>query len=201
MTGRATKASAEDWIEAAEAMLIETGASEVKVDRVSRRIRVTRGSFYHYFKDREDLLDCLLKRWEEKNLFISLDEQPTTQSEAKLAIITMSSRLQDERHFNPELDLAVRDWARNSPKAARAVRRVDKQRMADLTRLLETLGYDGKEASMRARIYYFHQIGYYGMRLHEQQTKKARREELEDYLGALCGRLYRETPLPADAGN
>ena len=199
MTGRATKASAEDWIEAAEAMLIETGASEVKVDRISRRIRVTRGSFYHYFKDREDLLDCLLKRWEEKNLFISLDKQPTTPGEAKLAIITMSSRLQDERHFNPELDLAVRDWARNSTKAARAVRRVDKQRMADVTVLLETLGYENKEASMRARIYYFHQIGYYGMRLHEQQTKKTRREELEDYLSALCGRLYRETPLPAEA--
>ena len=199
MTGRATKASAEDWIVAAEAMLIESGASEVKVDRISRRIRVTRGSFYYYFKDREDLLDCLLKRWEETNLFISLDEPPTTPGEAKLAIITMSSRLQDERHFNPELDLAVRDWARNSTKAARAVRRVDKQRMADVTVLLETLGYENKEASMRARIYYFHQIGYYGMRLHEQQTKKARREELEDYLSALCGRLYRETPLPAEA--
>src|SRR5579863_5677371 len=57
----------EDWIAAARAELIAAGVNAVKVGRLARRLRVTRGSFYWHFKSHEDLLHELLRSWEKTN--------------------------------------------------------------------------------------------------------------------------------------
>ena len=54
-----------DWIEAARRQLIISGVDELKVDRLARKMKVTRGSFYWHFKNRKDLLDAVLQLWQE----------------------------------------------------------------------------------------------------------------------------------------
>src|SRR5580704_12602543 len=57
----------QDWITAARIELIAGGVNAVKVDRLARRLRLTRGSFYWHFKNRSHLLRDLLKSWEQTN--------------------------------------------------------------------------------------------------------------------------------------
>ncbi len=55
--------SRDDWIEAAWAALGEGGVEAVRVERLARKLDVTKGSFYWHFKDRQDLIDALMDRW------------------------------------------------------------------------------------------------------------------------------------------
>jgi hypothetical protein len=79
----------------------------------------------------------------------------------------------------------VRDWARKEAKVAQVVRAVDDKRIAALTRLIEMYGYRGDEALVRARIMYFHQVGYYALGMHESIQERLRLEPV--YMKALIG--------------
>jgi hypothetical protein len=82
--------------------------------------------------------------------------------------------------------MAVREWARSDQRAAWAVERVDRQRLQRLTRFFEAIGYGDEEAPIRARVFYYHQIGYYAIGV--QQSAAERRRALHTYLDILCGR-------------
>ena len=66
----------------------------------------------------------------------------------------------------------MRDWARSSPQAARVVRRVDNRRIELIQRIFIDLGYDEPEAFVRARVTYFHQVGYYALGLGETKARR-----------------------------
>ena len=60
--------SRNDWLKAARMALLTGGVEAVRVEKLARNLRVTKGSFYWHFKDREELLDLLLREWEEELL-------------------------------------------------------------------------------------------------------------------------------------
>src|SRR3569832_1209011 len=66
------------WLDTARAILIREGIAGVKVDRIARRLKVTRGGFYWFFDSHKQLLDALLADWEERNTegFKSVVRQP-----------------------------------------------------------------------------------------------------------------------------
>src|ERR671910_2473019 len=79
---RAGSLKAEDWVEAARAVMAEGGIDAVAVEPLARRLGVTKGSFYWHFKDRRALLETTLERWEE---------------ESTVARISASRRISDPR--------------------------------------------------------------------------------------------------------
>lgn len=181
--------SAEDWVLAARAALVRHGVADVKVDRLARDLKVTRGSFYWHFADRQALLDALLKHWRSRNtepfLRVAGDhDEPPLQQLARFTHIWL-----DEKEYDPAFDSAVRDWARNSADVARAVRSADAARLRVLTRIFSDLGFPEQEAMVRARITYYHQVGYYTMRITESHAR--RRDLFPAYFEVLAGQ-----PLP-----
>ena len=58
----------DDWLQAARLALLKGGVEAVRVERLSRDLHVTKGSFYWHFKHREELLELLLREWEEELL-------------------------------------------------------------------------------------------------------------------------------------
>ena len=53
-----------DWLNAAIQTLHEAGIAAVSIVQLANILRVTRGSFYHHFTDRDDLLRAMLNHWE-----------------------------------------------------------------------------------------------------------------------------------------
>src|SRR3546814_10858022 len=49
------KVTREGWLNCARVALIEDGIEGVKVDRLAKRVKVTRGGFYHHFKNHNKL--------------------------------------------------------------------------------------------------------------------------------------------------
>ena len=174
------------WIDAARETLIEGGIRSVRIEPLARRLGVTTGSFYWHFKKLGDLLAALAQDWEARNstgLFRAVAEagpDPIGQVNALVDVWI------EEHDFSPAYDSAMRDWARQNGEIEARVRRIDNRRIAVLRNIFLALGYDAPEAFIRARVTYFHQVGYYAMRITES---KARRRQLKPlYLRTLIGR-------------
>lgn len=185
-SSRSPRLRREDWLEIAREALVEGGISSVRVERLAKSLGVTRGSFYWHFDGRGELVKALLEWWEQEATAPFeeiLLERPENPMDSFLALCELW--LEEER-YKPVHDAAVRDWGRTSAEAARAVRRVDKRRIELIQRIFEDFGYAGDEAFIRARVVYFHQVGYYTLGLLEDEEE--RRGLLPLYTKVLTGR-------------
>lgn len=174
-----------DWLRAARDELIERGILAVKVDRLARRLRVTRGSFYWHFRNHKDLLEQLLQSWVETNTapFQRVRDSGKSGPAKFEAIVDLWL---SESEYDPKFDTAVREWARVSPHVAGVVRQADDERVAVFRDIFEELGYTGTDALIRARIAYFHQVGYYTLGIVESDA--VRRKLRPFYTRALVGK-------------
>jgi AcrR family transcriptional regulator len=179
------KVPAEAWLEMAKRTLIDEGFDAIKVDRLAQKLGVTRGGFYHHFIDRSSLLDRLLKLWQMTVVFIPPGPAPTDPGEAVTMIEDMVDRLINEDAYDPNFDMAVRAWAHGDEVAARAIAAADASRIDGLQTIFLALGCEPEEASVRAQVFYFHQIGYYAIGV--SQTSEVRRQHIDAYLRILCG--------------
>lgn len=185
MPGRTQKVSPDTWVETARRVLVDEGIGGVKVDRLAHRLGVTRGGFYHHFRDREQLLDSLLHLWEQNCRFLPDYPLAGDLPDVSAWFDKTLHRLIEEDGYDHDFDMAVREWARSDQRAAWAVERSDRDRMATLQRFFDALGYSKDEAVIRARVFYYHQIGYYAIGVRE--TTALRKRNVQLYVDILCG--------------
>lgn len=190
MANLVPKVPAEAWLATARDVLVREGIGAVKVDGLARRMGVTRGGFYHHFRDRADLLGRLLAHWEAQARFLPPGRAPRNPAEALAVIDAQVHHLIAERDYDPRFDMAVRAWAQSDAAVATAVGRMDRRRIAALTRIFVALGCDQPEAALRARVLYFHQIGYYAIGV--KATAAARLRTADRYVRILCGEDHLE---------
>jgi AcrR family transcriptional regulator len=171
---KAPRRDREDWVEAARQALIEGGVAKVKVEPLAARLGVTTGSFYHHFSRRQELLDAVLTHWEQRNTEPWIRAVREAGQDPNDQIDALFDAWLAESDFSPRYDSAVRDWARTSEAAEAAVRRVDERRIELLKGVFLAFGYDEARAFIRARITYFHQVGYYAMEIIEPRAVRAR---------------------------
>jgi AcrR family transcriptional regulator len=176
----------DDWIAAARAELIAGNVNAVKIGRLANRLRVTRGGFYWHFTSRADLLTALLQTWEVGNT-APFERSLTNGSvgDGVREFLAIATLWLDEKEYSPAFDTAVRDWARISKTVAAAVRRVDERRIGILHRIFLDLGFGNPEALVRARVAYFHQVGYYTLAMN--QDRESRLALVGTYVQVLTG--------------
>lgn len=174
-----------DWIEAACRALVAGGVASIKIDRLAADLGVTRGSFYWHFADRAELLSALLAHWEATNTAPMEQAVARAGGDGHARLAALVRVWIDEVAFSPAYDAAVRDWARHDAAAVAAVRRVDDRRIALLADIFGDLGYTGTDAFVRARVAYFHQVGYYTLAIHE--SRALRLDLLPHYYRVLTG--------------
>ncbi len=175
----------EDWLNAAQARLVDGGIDAVKIGPLAADLKVTRGSFYWHFRDRNHLLQTLLARWQAQshemfNRLVGGDGATGMDEFVRLVHLWV-----DESEFHPALESAMRDWARTSEAVSAVVKAVDEERIAYIKRIFLDFGYGEDEAFIRARITYFHQVGYYTIGYNE--TLDARMALLPMYVYVLTG--------------
>lgn len=182
--------SREAWIAAARKVLEQRGIGEVKIDRLAKQFKVTRGSFYFHFSSLKDLHSGLLEEWRRSNCKPFQAMREAADVDGLQFFSSIVHVWVDEDPFSPLLDLAVRDWSRTSRKLAQEVAEMDNLRISLLARAFHTMGYSRDEGLVRARITYFHQIGYYALSFKEDAAERRRYQPL--YGKVLLG------PLVAD---
>ncbi len=176
--------STQEWIDIARRTLIEDGIVGVKIDRLAKTVGVTRGGFYWRFKDHTELLDALLKDWRARNTQPMLDvlAEPGTVEErlSRLAHLYIT-----EQGFSPAYDRAVRAWANLSAEVEAVVQEVDAVRIDAIQKVFAEGGYSADDAMIRARVVYFHQVGYYATGLKE--SLEQRQDLIHRYVKVFTG--------------
>jgi AcrR family transcriptional regulator len=189
-TGEAQRIGRQAWLDTARRMLIVEGVERVRVERIADQLGVTRGGFYWHFADRKALLDELLQDWEKTNThaFIAAIEEAPPNFESR--ILQLFTLWIEEMTFDADLEVAVRNWARVSPPVTKAVQRADFKRLKFLESLFISARYQEDEASVRARVLYYTQIGYYAVG--ERVTRSQRLAVAPLYYYVYTGRALSE---------
>ena len=181
------KATRDDWLDQALSVLSSEGVESVTVLNLSGRLEVSRSSFYWYFKNRDELLDALLARWEELNTLSIVCQAEAPAASINEAVCNVFRCWINPAIFDPRLDFAVREWARRSPKVRRSLDRSDNERTAAIQAMFERFGYRDREALVRARVLYYMQIGYYALDIREPMEERL--NLAPRYLEAITGVL------------
>ena len=189
------KTTREDWLRVALGVLARQGVGAVTVLDLGERLGVSRSSFYWHFRNRGDLLDALLERWESQNTRSIVRQSEAPAGSINEAICNLFRCWVDPDLFSPKLDFAVREWARRSEKVRIALDRSDAERAAAIRAMFERHGYGGNDALARARVLYYMQIGYYALDVEEPM--EARLKLTPHYLETFSGVAPREEDLDA----
>jgi AcrR family transcriptional regulator len=160
-----------EWIAAAREILIEQGVGAIKIDRLARRLKVTRGGFYWRFEYLANLLAALLDDCRNTNsvAILAALEGAGTPAERFDALMRVWI---EEDGYSSAYDTAVRAWGRVDPDVSKAVHEVDDLRLAAFERLFADAGCSPREALVRARVSYYHQVGYYAMGVEEPRRRR-----------------------------
>jgi AcrR family transcriptional regulator len=146
----------DDWTGAALDALADGGVAAVTVDRLAKTLGATRGSFYWHFKDRHELIQVALERWEREHT-----TELIPQAEA-IGDPTERLRFLFREVYEPPTDPleSALAWA-DDPLVAPAVARVTRARLVFLRRIFVELGLPDAEAADRAWLAYAFYVGHH----------------------------------------
>jgi AcrR family transcriptional regulator len=141
----------EAWLSAAMEVLAREGQAKLRVDNLAGQLGVTKGSFYHHFKGRDDFVQSLLDYWSRTftdNVIAAARAMEGSPEERLLNVMRMIEREDLDRY-----DIAFRSWAAQDPSVAKGVRQVDLARYRFIRSLFAEMGFEGAELEDRVRIW------------------------------------------------
>ncbi|WP_179187824.1 TetR/AcrR family transcriptional regulator [Kiloniella majae] len=152
--------SGQSWLNAAMEILSEEGFQTLNIPRLCQKLQLTKGSFYHHFKNFAAFKQELLAFWEKdftQDIFEEINsvEDPEAKYE-------MLFNLAFEKDL--AVDLAIRSWAQADNQVRDVVSKVDEMRiniLADMYQKASDLSEDA--ARNYAVIDYTGYIGFYSL--------------------------------------
>ena len=145
------------WLTAGLDALRKGGIGAVRVERLAGAVGVTKGSFYHHFRDRGALLDALLEFWSREMTDAEFERIENLRGGLAARLLALAQDVLEKGMGR--YDPAIRAWARTDRKVAAAVAQVDRRRVRALTEFFEQGGFAAAEARTRARLFYTFLLG------------------------------------------
>lgn len=179
------RGSIDGWLEAAYDALLEGGVDAVKILPLAKRLKLSRTSFYWFFRDREELLAALIARWRDKNTGNLIRQAEAYAESIAEATLNVFDCWLDRDLFDAKFEFAIRSWALQSEEILKEVQAADNARLAALGRMFERFGHEPVAADVRARTLYLVQIGYISMQTEEDLDLRLKR--IPEYVAIFTG--------------
>jgi AcrR family transcriptional regulator len=149
--------SIDDWIQAGFAILAEEGLKALKIERLCRRLAVTKGSFYWHFSDIASYRTALVQAWGELRGDDRRDLGELAGLPPRERLSEMMSSLVSPRHWI--LERAMREWARTDAEVAASVHAADLRVLAAVRQAFLDYGFATDDAELRANATFAAGIG------------------------------------------
>ena len=149
----------QDWLEAGLTLLGSTGSPDLTIDQLTEYLGVTKGSFYHHFKNYQEYAAQLLTFWEEYYTAEVIRLAETTQE--PLAIIDNLIKSLLTRTSDPEA--AIRAWALQDDTVRTYVAKIDQRRTLYLQQLFQAITGDDEQACLMSNMLSTMLIGCYSI--------------------------------------
>jgi AcrR family transcriptional regulator len=154
---------------------------------MARRLRVTKGSFYWHFRNRQDLFESMIELWEGETRALLAE---AGEAEPGLERLGRLFELVD-RHKGRRPDVAIFSWARRDAKVAARVGAVEKQRIGFLEQVFRDVRGTEDGAGEDALFTYLAFVGW----LDRASRAPKSTPTFKEFAGGLMFRLL----PPADA--
>ena len=155
-------AGRERWLDAGLEALAEEGAAGLRIDRLTRRLGVTKGSFFHHFAGTAAYQSALLEHIE-ATAAASIDaresELETAGPSQLLGRMTAAVGDSTDGLWRADLEVALRAWSFTDPEVRAAQDRIDRRRLALLEAVWQRLEPDAERARVSARLPYLIMVG------------------------------------------
>lgn len=179
------RGSMDGWLEAAYDALLEGGVDAVKILPLAKKLKLSRTSFYWFFRDREELLAALIARWRDKNTGNLVRRAEAYAESIAEATLNVFDCWLDTALFDAKFEFAIRSWALQSEDILGEVQAADNARLEALGRMFERFGHEPVAADVRARTLYLVQIGYISMQTEEELELRLKR--IPEYVAIFTG--------------
>ena len=152
MSRLGTGLSRTDWLDEGQGLLRDFGIGGVTIRVLTEALGVSKGSFYHHFKDLDDYLDALADYFSNEQMFDFFERARRQASDDPLTRMTELAKIVLQNDGR-KLMMAMRAWAKSNKAAAASVRKLDAASMDFLTDVFLDLGFDRKDARLRAYLF------------------------------------------------
>lgn len=150
-----TRKTKNDWLIAGWYLIAEEGAQALKIDVLTTRLNVTKGSFYHHFANFQAYKEQLLAYLEQTG---TLDIIAHTE-QGQTAVEKLRHLLQATVSGPVNLEAAVRAWALQDEQVQLLMERIDKRRIGYLQQIYQELGYTDDQALTMGQMLYAIYVG------------------------------------------
>jgi AcrR family transcriptional regulator len=157
-----------DWIRAAEIRLAGKGIESVRVEVLARDLGVSKGSFYWHFRDRSELLEKLLARWEDGELQW-LNAGDRAAAAARWA--NFVERTADPKRMR--MEIALRAWARGDEHVAARVAAIETRKARLIADVLRDVGFTETAAESGSEVVLLICLGWLDRATRDRQTQPA----------------------------
>ncbi len=144
-----------DWITHGLRTLAQSGVSGLKVGRMAKELKVSRGSFYWHFTDIGNFRAQLLGEWQRVTTDQVILDLSDEAGPDRLKLLMKRAFTNQEK-----LGRAVRLWAAQDQDAALVVAKVDGKRTDYVATLLLAAGVPEQQAGERATFIYCAFLGH-----------------------------------------
>ncbi len=149
------KVDKKQWFVVGLDVLAKDGFARIRIDNLCGLLQITKGAFYHHFKNIDGYIDALMEYWLEVNTFEFIREvdklNDTTEQLQKLGDMAAYSSIRDES--------VIRAWGYSNPIVRSYVSQADRIRLDYAAKLNEANGLDVKQAKDMAVLQYSLLIG------------------------------------------
>ena len=147
----------EKWLQTGLDILNKTSYTDIKIEYLCKRLKVTKGSFYHHFKNINDYYSKLFEFLFIKDRIV-LDQfiEDITTPKGRLNYINQ----QIIKNISKE-KVSIRAWGSHNKEVKQQLDKVDNLRIEYFTKLYLDIGLDPKKASIMAKLNFALLVGIY----------------------------------------
>lgn len=149
------KVEKKQWFVIGLQIIENNGVAKITIGNLCNLLEITKGAFYHHFKNIDGYIDALMAFWVKENTFAFIEEvEKLGSSKEKLHTLSQMSASSEYK-----CEGRIRGWSYTNDIVQQYVAQVDKLRLDYLTKLIQDCGYDVEYAHKIATIQYSLLIG------------------------------------------
>lgn len=142
------------WLEVALELLQDEGINAVTVDALATKLGITRGSFYHHFKGREDLSTEMLNYWKQKWTIEIRDDVAALGLDGVQSLAALNNLIKHRKAAG--YDTAIRAWAIHDDVAQAVLKEADSIRLDFIRSQFDEIGFKGLDLENRSRLFLYY---------------------------------------------
>lgn len=176
--------SKKKWLKEGLNLLAQEGSQGLTIDNLCRRLKITKGSFYHHFKNYSEFKKEILNFYESDGTadIITLLEK-FKKSETKLYQL-FNIVVESSSNKNPMLEPIIRNWSYLDEEVREIQERIDCERINYLEKLCFDIKKNKKNAQILSKQLYSIMIGCQHI---QPQIKGARLKAIYDNFFIISG--------------